>query len=450
MQNVQYTHFYSYCELASFLEEAARAYPRYVKLESLAETVEGRSIFVIKITDFETENPEARAAYYVQGGLHAEEGAGTTAALSLVEALLTHPEKRAILHDVIFYIVPRVNPDGSEYAIEQCGVIRSAYLKSENIGNTLSPKDLDGDGFVLQMRTENPLGRYVEYQNTGIMLARTAEDIGPFYDVYTEGLFDTFDGGDVKSANRSIDFNRSYPASWRPMEYSEDYPFRGIETRAVAEFMVSHRNIFACIDYHCGSGGILRPLMSGDETLCESDRHLIQDVGALGAEISGLPLIHERAYKEPDADPDVPYGCTNEWAYHALGISSYVIELGNGFTGIGLTTQEILTNWRNVENGPWLKRILEKHQAAGSALLVPWHSFCHPQLGNVEIGGLKNGMAYYMLPNDMKAVIPRTTQFLLRHAEMHPRLVLDNIALLHIADEVWRVRADCMNIGAFG
>ncbi|MEG2596445.1 MAG: M14 family zinc carboxypeptidase, partial [Ruthenibacterium sp.] len=79
---------------------------------SLAETVEGRSIFVIKITDFGTENPEARAAYYVQGGLHAEEGAGTTAALSLVEALLTHPEKRAILHDVIFYIVPRVNPDG--------------------------------------------------------------------------------------------------------------------------------------------------------------------------------------------------------------------------------------------------------------------------------------------------------------------------------------------------
>lgn len=451
MQTTQFDHFYSYQEMTDFLLECEREFPAKFRLISLADTAQGRKIWLAEITDFSTmSESQSRSAYYVQAGLHAEEGAGTTAALHWIETLLTQTAANQLLDHLVFYIVPRVNPDGSEYAITQCASVRSYFEQKEDIANALIPQDINHDGMVLQMRKLNPLGTFADIDDSGIMVPRLANMTGSFYDVYPEGYFENYDGGSWQPAMCNIDMNRSFPASWRPMKNSEAYPCRGIETRAIAEFMTTHQNIFACIDFHCGSGGILRPLMSSDDYLNQEDRHLIEDVGRLAECITGLPLIHEREYQEPGDRPEEAYGCTGEWCYHALGISSYVIELGNGFTGIGLPTDVILKNWRFVENYDWLHQIVNHHRRSGKEILVPWKKFTHPQLGEIEIGGMKNGLAYYMCPPDMVSVIPKTTQFLLEHAAMGPRLVLAKPQVTSFGSGVYRIRTQCMNIGRFG
>ncbi len=453
MQKVQFQHFYPYAELTSFLYEAARENPDFVHLDVLTRTEEGREVFLVTLADFSLgDAAEQRGAYYVQSGIHANEGAGTTAALHLMETILSSKNRQEILRKTIFYIIPRVNPDGVEYSISKCASIRSKFSKLNGLPNAVIPSDLNGDGMILSMRWEDPLGTMKEYPGIpGLMVRREPGDTeGPFYSVATEGYIENYDGGPLQFGMRPRDLNRSLPVHWAPTANAADYPCRDIESRAVAEFMVTHPNIFAGIDYHCGSCGILRPLMTPDTDLSNEDRHTILDVGKIGSDITGLPLISVREYKAPDDPPAPPHGCSNEWAYHVLGISHYVIELGNGYNGIGLKTEEILKNWRNVENGPWLKRIVERHQAFGSEILVPWKKFQHPQLGEVEIGGFKDGQAYYMYPPDMENLIPKTTAFLLEHSQMGPKLILGNLETTNLGGGIFRVRAMCMNIGRFG
>ena len=90
MQTTQFDHFYPYQEMTDFLLECEREFPAKFRLISLADTAQGRKIWLAEITDFSTmSESQSRSAYYVQAGLHAEEGAGTTAALHWIEMLLT-------------------------------------------------------------------------------------------------------------------------------------------------------------------------------------------------------------------------------------------------------------------------------------------------------------------------------------------------------------------------
>lgn len=293
LQKVQFVHFYSYVELEQFLTEAAASYSQYMKLETLAKTQEGKEIFLVKIADFSKGvDAEKRSAYYVQSGVHSNEGAGTTAALHLIETLLTSPLADELLKKIIFYIIPCVNPDGANYSITKSACIRSGFTKINGLPNAIIPSDINGDGMILQMRWKDALGDMIDYEGTGIMLDRKADDKeGPFYRVCTESIIENYDGGPLQFGMRSYDMNRSLPYGWQPASNAEDYPCRSIETRAVAEFMVTHPNIFAGIDYHCGSCGILRPAMCADSDICSADRNTIVDIGKIASEMTGLPLI---------------------------------------------------------------------------------------------------------------------------------------------------------------
>src|SRR4030095_1853180 len=65
----------------------------------------------------------------------------------------------------VFYIVPRVNPDGAEWALaDHPKEIRSStrpypYVE-DHIDGLVSGEDIDGDGLILQMRIEDPNGAW--------------------------------------------------------------------------------------------------------------------------------------------------------------------------------------------------------------------------------------------------------------------------------------------------
>lgn len=450
MKRISYDTFYRYDDMLAYLRDAADSHPQRVKLTSLAGTPEGRGVWLAEVTDQSTGQADEKPAYYVQAGLHAPEGAGTTAALHLLRTQLTSRKWDALLRDVAFYIVPRVNPDGIEYALTTRAPIRSRLLPDQRV-NGLSPRDLNGDGHILSMRWEDPAGPMREDEEDPRILVRRepGETEGPFYQVCTEGLIHDYDGGSVVAGTRSIDFNRNFAAKWEPIGVSADYPFSEVETRAVGEFTLSHPNIFAGVDFHCGTNAILRLTTKSDSEIDQADLGLILEIGRLAADTTGLPLMSVRDYGDAWRTPQTLPGCSEFWAYYQLGISFYVIELGNGFNSAGITAQDYFASDAKTKATVFMRRVLKCHDDHGSELFAPWQPFEHPQLGRVEIGGILHGMGYYMYPPSMKKVIPKTTQFVLQHAQRHPNLTLTDVATTVCGGGVHRVRATIANLGGF-
>src|SRR5690606_35814953 len=130
MKALKYDSFYTYEEWYEFAEQLSKTFPEYVRSKSLVKTEEGRQVIVLEMTDYATGSCEEKPAYYIQAGLHAIEGAGVTAALHVAYSLVTNEAYRPLLKDIAFYIVPCVDPDGSDYALRTHGEIRSRYERS--------------------------------------------------------------------------------------------------------------------------------------------------------------------------------------------------------------------------------------------------------------------------------------------------------------------------------
>src|SRR5678815_287426 len=117
--------YLDYARLTSQLRAWADAYPAVVRLTSLAKTPEGRDVWLVTIGP---EPDRIRPAVWADGNVHAAELAGSSVALAIAEdALRAHLEPESLdlpqpiidrMRDVLFYVVPRVSPDGAECVLK--------------------------------------------------------------------------------------------------------------------------------------------------------------------------------------------------------------------------------------------------------------------------------------------------------------------------------------------
>lgn len=443
---IDFKEYLTYSKIEELLFGFEKKYPEMMKLSSLCETEEGRKVYLAEITDnVNSEDYDKKPAYFVQGSIHSNECGGSSGVMHLMETLLE--KKPEILKKVIFYLVPRVNPDGVEGNMLHNNNSRSKTEKSsKKLENVLIPKDLDGDGLILQMRKRNPLGNFVE-ESTGVMRERLpGETEGIFYDVFEEGEFENYNGTEYRRGLRNLDFNRSYPSNWSPSEISPEYPLRPVEVHSVVEFMVTHPNIFAGIDFHNGSSGVLTPVDINDGRVNRADREMIEKIGGLAEEITGLPMMSSANYSGATAVYGT--GTSNSFAFTGLGISHFVIELGNGMNDLGMNTRDYLKLKKPFAS--YLGRIKKNLEADGKQYFYPFKPYIHPQLGEIEIGGEMIGQSYFMNSKSIEPLVSKTTEFILKHAEMGPDLRAGNIEAIEVCKGITRVRAQVKNLGILG
>jgi murein tripeptide amidase MpaA len=103
-------------------------------LRSLGATPEGREIWMLEVTDLAGSGADDKPVFFVHGNIHAKELAGTTTSLQLIHSLLTGEgqdvDVASLLEEVAFCVVPRLNPDGAEFALVTGGEIRSRLEES--------------------------------------------------------------------------------------------------------------------------------------------------------------------------------------------------------------------------------------------------------------------------------------------------------------------------------
>jgi murein tripeptide amidase MpaA len=462
MPPIAFDRFYRYDELSRLLHALAHEHPHLVAIESIGKSHEGRDILVLTITNTHTGPANEKPAFWADGNIHSTEVAASAAALYFVDTLVRQyghdADVTRALDTRAFYVCPRINPDGAEWALaDKPKWVRSStrpYPHDEEEAEGLSVEDIDGDGRILQMRIEDANGLWKAHPDEPQLMVRRepTETGGTYYRIIPEGRYDGYDGHTlkIKRPRERLDLNRNFPASWR-QEFEQSgagpYPTSEPEIRAIVDFVVRHPNITAGTTFHTWSGVLLRPFehLSDDEMDAE-DLWFYQKTGRKGTELTGYPAIsvfHEFRYH-----PKSVIGGTFDWLYEHLGAFSWVVEIWSPMREAGIANYKFIDWFRDHPIADDLRLYRWNQEKLGGAAHHAWKPFRHPQLGNVEIGGWDRFHAFGNPPLALlKREIARFPRWLLWQALCSPKLELVHAGAETIADGTWKLTLVVENTG---
>lgn len=461
-------------EVAHRLQELARQYPKLARTHNIGKSGEGRDLWVLELTNADTGPAESKPGLWADGNIHAGEVTGrqilTYFAARLLASYGKDPEATRLVDTRAFYVMPIFDADGGERVLTH-HPSWPGHRPEEQAG-----KDLDGDGYITEMRVKDPNGNWYPSPKDPRLMLRVRELMGgrwsyipttleypkaleedpaprdQRYRVYVEGgnldreaAIDTLQLGLDSQANRRepADFNRNWSAEWRADQPgSGPFPFALPEVRAVATFITSHRNVFFDYTMHSGGGAknyIVRPPMAHPyEFMPAEDNDFYMRLGAVWSALSGGGVMINDYYSQearPGRYGQPETGFANDWAYMHLGIHSVLPEIGaaggKDYDGDGYITLYEMVRWDDEEQGG-------KHFA-------PWKPYKHPVLGDVEIGGARG------VPQGIGERLKKECEIhygLLTHiAGLSPLLRLKDLKSARLADGSYRVTAVLQNQG---
>jgi murein tripeptide amidase MpaA len=462
MRPVRYDRYYTYDELTATLQEWAGEAPQRCRVESIGTSYEGRDIWLVVVTNFDSGPDEEKPALLIEANIHAAEVTGCTAALHLVHKLLTgygSDEKVTRALDTrTFYVVPRLNPDGAELALaERPRYIRSSVRKypHEDPEDGLHRADLDGDGRILQMRVPDPNGSWKKHpDDERLMMRRDPDEFGgEYYRVLPEGEIRNFDGVQIKLPGppESLDLNRNFPGEWGPeadQRGAGPYPTSEPEIRALVQAIVDRPNVCAHLSYHTFSGVHLRPYGAySDDHFPTGDLRSYLQIGEVATEITGYPAVsvfHDFAYDPKRAIK----GTSADFFYEQRGIFSWTTEFWSPQRQAGISDYKYIDWIRDHPTEDDLKLLRWSDETLAGRGYVAWYEYDHPQLGGVELGGWDTFYAWTNVPfEQLEAEVAPHSDFALFHCLISPRLEMRALDVEPVGAHMYKLRLVLQNAG---
>jgi zinc carboxypeptidase len=406
MRGMFRTRYLDDAQLTAQVRAWAERHPDVVRLGSLGKSAEGRDIPLLTIG---RDPDDVRPAVWVDGNMHASELCGSSVALAIAEDVIgIHQGKPPqglpahmgeAIKETLFYVVPRISPDGAEAVMKTGRYIRSSPVDARrHKGHAYwEAHDFDGDGRMGFMRQRSDDGELVELPDfPGVMVPRMPEDPPPYYKLYPEGRIVNFDGRRIPDpyflSDNQYDFNRNFPYGWAPepeQAGAGDYPGSAPETRAILDFAIAHPEIFAWLNLHTFGGVLIRPLGDRpDHKMDQGDLAVFRQVEAWMKELTTYPTVsgfHEFLY-----EPETPLkGDLTEYTYNHRGCLAYVIELWDLFRQIGMEVKKpFVDHYSKIDRKDFVALASWDRDVNQGRVFGKWRRVKHPQLGEVEVGGL--------------------------------------------------------------
>ena len=463
MPNILFNRFYRYEDLSRIVKQFAEEHPNLVRIESIGKSFEGRDIWLATVTNFASGDASEKPALWIDGNIHASELAPSSACLYFINKLVNEYGKDADITRVLdtraYYICPRLNPDGAEWALaDKPKIIRSStrpYPYDEEPLDGLAEEDVDGDGRMLQMRIPDPNGPWKISPTEPRLLVRRdpTETGGQYYRIMPEGFIKEFDGAMIKlqETKEGLDLNRNYPMGWR-QEHEQDgagpYPASEPEVRAQVHFTATHPNITGMIAFHTAGGLLLRPYsIKSDDEMPAEDLWTYQKIGETGTAMTGYPNIsvyHDFRYHPKE----VITGASDDWAYDHAGVFAWTIEVWSPIRQAGIKDYKFIDWQREHPFEDDLKLLKWSDEVVGGKAFVDWYPFDHPQLGKVELGGWDRLHAFRNPPPQfLEKELVLFPNWLVWHLLISPRLEIFEASAKHLGDSTYRVRLVVQNTG---
>jgi hypothetical protein len=397
---IDFKHYHTYTEQVEFLKKWAKDYPDLVELYVVAQSYGGIDIQQVTVTNKKTGKDTDKPAMYVEGNRHAGEVTAAESALWMLNYLLTNYGKNAeatkLLDNFAFYFRPCNNPDGSLLYLETAQTLRSTIRPYDNDRDGLldedPAEDLDGDGFVRQMRVKVEMGKgdavLDERDPSGRLMRRVGAGKGNYL-LLAEGYDNDGDGRINEDGPGGLDLHRNYPENWRPeteatgrgytQSGSGDYPLSEVETRAVVMFLLAHPNVSVVNTMDTSVPMLLRPpsTSASDERMYPEDLALYKTFDDKGKGITGYVRAGD-VYNDYGGGSPI-FGHSPDFGYWQYGAIWYGDELWNG-GNVGDYNKDGIVNDE-------LDRLNYNDKELKVSRFQKWTKVFHPQYGEAEVGG---------------------------------------------------------------
>ena len=447
---VDWNRFYTAAETNQILREFHALHPDLTELHQVGKSYRGQPLMLITITNEATGPAAHKPALYVDGGIHAGELTGSAVATHVIGHLLNgygrDPRITALLDVRAFYVRPKFNPDGSDLALIHDQSLRSTTHPvdddEDGTADEDPPEDLDGDGWITQMRYGDDDGDWVLDPDDNRILVRDPERQRPGarYSTMREGIDNDGDGAINEDGVGGIDMNRNFPRNWERVHLqggAGDYPLSEPETRAAAAFINAHRNITGIVHGHTSGGFVYRlPSASAPSLFPPIDLSLIVHLGEEYTRSTGRPVVPSATHPTEHR-----YGTLISWGYWDHGVIGWVPEFSPG-------PEEWVTDY----DGDGEVSRAEQHrfndEELGGRYFSDWTAFDHPQLGAVEIGGWHSKFwGQNPPPEFLEAETVQQLPWILYLAEQSPLITVSDPVVTALGDGTFRVEATVTNTG---
>jgi len=370
--------YHNYSALTKALKDLAAKNKKLTKIISIGQTINKRDIWALQISGSKGKSPHEKQALLICGNLEGDHLIGSEVALGIADFLINNYGKdekvTKTLDTRTFYIIPRLNPDGAEQFFSKTlnefpGNSRPRDDDFDWEVNEDGAEDLNGDGFVTQMRVKDKKGDWIIDKKDNRLMRKKESDSpkDSLYQIYPEGIDDDGDELYNEDGAGGFNINRNFPHNFgNKIKGYQVYPASENETRALIDFMnrydpekktAPHKNIcgvliFSKYDNLATGTGI----ESGEATFPEVKRKEAQTTQRSfrfgrrrsGGETSKRPAKDPQTKKTDKKDENLfkkvgdkykkitgidhavsekPVGSLLEWAYFQYGVPSFSANL---------------------------------------------------------------------------------------------------------------------------
>ncbi len=443
----RFDRLHDYDEITSFLKGYAAAYPQWVKLESIGQSIQGRQMWLLTITNPATGAASTKPAMYVDGNTHANEVQGTEAVVYTIDFLLGNYGRldrvTELLDRVTFYMVPMVNPDGRARWFQGPSTPDFPRTLMVPVDDDRDGRvdedpydDLDGNGVITQMRKKVPMGQgdyRLDPKDPRILVPVEKDEMGDYVQLGLEGIDNDGDGKVNEDMIGYVDPNRTWGYGWEP-EYVQNgaglYPFSVPETRSIATWALQHPNIAAVQSFHNYGRMILRgPGAKAQPAYPAADVKVYDLIGKQGEK-----MLPGYKYLLSWKDLYTTYGDTDAYFYRVIGALSFTNEMWEppvDLDGDGKVTDQ--------------ERMKFNDLMTMGRQFVDWKSYDHPQYGQIEIGGMRFDTNRVPEGWGLEEDVHRNSTFVMFNAYHLPHLSFGEPTVKKVDRDLYRVIVPVLN-----
>ncbi len=333
------------------IEALTAGHRELARITTYGKSRAGRPLWCVELGMIDHPQRDRLPALLVVAGLDGHHLVGTEVVLDHLRRLLTSYGSDAavtkLLDEHLIYLVPRANPDGAQAAFatvkrEVRGNLRPIDDDRDGAIDEDAPDDLNGDGFITQMRWKDPAGTFIA-DPADARLLRPADPLKGergVYKVAVEGIDRDGDGECGEDGIGDVVPNRNFPQRWQEFDPAAGrVPMDEPESRALGQFLIDHPAIAVAIVYgvhdnvaidaKADSGGDAPPAGGGGFGAFRMNRSMPAGIvrddqgfyGELATRYRTATGVSSKPLMEADDGAFVPF------AYFQFGIPTLAIHL---------------------------------------------------------------------------------------------------------------------------